>query len=222
MHTKLLDDIVGSIAGKPAVDIVNILYGKKNVNEFLIAKKIKMTINQTRKVLYKLSDFGLVSFTRKKDKRKGWYTYFWTLNLDKIYELMEKILYKELDNLRNQLKSRKEKRFYICKTCDKDVSEETALLNNFSCSECGQVYELNTDPKIIKELESKINKFEKEQEAVKSELEELRKAHKKKAEKEEKKLKKAKKKARKKTKKKKKVHKKKAKKKRKKKKKKKT
>lgn len=222
MHTKLLDDIVGSIAGKPAVDIVNILYGKKNVNEFLIAKKIKMTINQTRNVLYKLSDFGLVSFTRKKDKRKGWYTYFWTLNLDKIYELMEKILYKELDNLRNQLKSRKEKRFYICKTCDKDVSEETALLNNFSCRECGQVYELNTDPKIIKELESKINKFEKEQEAVKSELEELRKAHKKKAEKEEKKLKKAKKKARKKTKKKKKVHKKKAKKKRKKKKKKKT
>lgn len=170
MLTKLLDDIVGSIAGKPAVDIVNLLYGKKNVNEFFLAKKLKMTINQTRNILYKLSDAGLVEFTRKKDKRKGWYTYFWTLNLGKVYELIEKTINRNLNTFRAQLKSRKEKRFYTCKTCNIDISEETALLHDFTCQECGEVYELNTGEKIIKDLEKEIVKLEKELIVVKEEL----------------------------------------------------
>ena len=136
MQTKFLSEVVASIAGKPAVDIVDLLYGKKNVNEFLLAKKIDMTINQTRNVLYRLSDSGLVDFTRKKDKRKGWYTYYWTLNLERVYELVEKTIIKNLANLKNQLKNREKKRFYVCKTCHIDVSEETALLNDFACIEC--------------------------------------------------------------------------------------
>src|SRR3989344_3635248 len=108
MQIKLLNDVVGLIAGKTAVDIVNLLYGKKNVNEFLIAKKLSLTINQIRNILYKLSDSNLVSFSRKKDKRKGWYTYYWTLNLDKVYELLEKTIEKDLENLKAQLKSRQQ------------------------------------------------------------------------------------------------------------------
>ena len=70
MQIKLLNEIVASIAGKPASEVVNILFGKKNINEFIIAKKLKLTINQTRNILYKLSDAGLVGSTRKKDRRK--------------------------------------------------------------------------------------------------------------------------------------------------------
>ena len=51
-------------------EIVDLLYGKANVNEFLIAKKLNVTINQARNILYKLGDEGLVSFIRKKDKKK--------------------------------------------------------------------------------------------------------------------------------------------------------
>src|SRR3989338_11520661 len=75
---ELLKFIVEGLINKQAVPIMDLLSSKKPVNEFTIAEKLGLTINQTRNIIYKLSDFGLVSFTRKKDKRKGWYIYFWT------------------------------------------------------------------------------------------------------------------------------------------------
>ena len=138
------------------------MIGKKHVNEFLIAKKLGLTINQTRNILYKLSDFGLVSFIRKKDKRKGWYIYFWTLNIFQSLNLLEQNLKEELVKLENQLKERKEKRYYYCKTCSIEVSEEVALLNNFICSECEQVYNLSNNQEVIENLERSIIKLKKD------------------------------------------------------------
>src|SRR3989344_9024169 len=117
MQIKFLKSIVENLINKQATPIIDLL----------IAKNLGLTINQTRNILYKLSDFGLVSFIRKKDKRKGWYIYFWTLNITQSLKLLEQNLIKELEQLENQLKSRKENRFYVCDTCSLEVSEETAL-----------------------------------------------------------------------------------------------
>ena len=67
MHIELLKKIAEETMGKPAVDLIVILLKKKNINEFIIAKKLSLTINQTRNLLYKFSDRGIVSSTRKKD-----------------------------------------------------------------------------------------------------------------------------------------------------------
>jgi len=170
MQINLLNEILSNVVGKQAGDIVNLLVGKKNVNEFMMAKKLKLTINQVRNILYKLSDAGLISFTRKKDKRKGWYTYFWTLNVEKSLELLASNVKKELENLRNQLKNRESKRFYFCSTCKTEVNEETALLHNFTCDECGEVYQLQTDRKIINDLALKIKKLESSMVVINEEL----------------------------------------------------
>jgi len=162
MQIKFLKSIVEHLTNKQSVPIVDLLAGKKDVNEFLIAKKLDLTINQTRNILYKLSDFGLVSFIRKKDKRKGWYIYFWTLNVHKSLGLLEQKLKEELIHLKGQLKSRKEKRFYVCNTCSIEVSEEAALLNDFICPECEEVYELSDNSVFIKELRKAISRIEKE------------------------------------------------------------
>ena len=69
---KLIHDLVEEMAGENNGRIVDILFGKKDVNEFSIAKKMDLTINQVRNILYKLSADGLVSFIRKKDKRIGY------------------------------------------------------------------------------------------------------------------------------------------------------
>lgn len=174
MQIKLLTDIVASIAGKAASEVVNILIGKRNVNEFIIAKKLKLTINQTRNILYKLSDAGLVSFTRKKDKRKGWYTYFWTLNVEKSLDLLEKKVHSEIDNLKNQLKSREIKRYYVCPVCKVEIGEESALLHNFTCNECGSVYQLQEDKKIMNELNSGINRLNTALKGIREELGKIR------------------------------------------------
>ena len=71
MQVKFLKSIVEHLINKQSVLIVDLLVNKKDVNEFLIAKKLELTINQTRNILYRLSDYGLVSFIRKKDKHIG-------------------------------------------------------------------------------------------------------------------------------------------------------
>ncbi len=162
MQVKFLKSIVETLVNKQAVPIIDLLSGKEHVNEFLIAKKLALTINQTRNILYKLSDYGLVSFIRKKDKKKGWYIYFWTLNIYQSLNLLEETLKKELEQLEAQLKNRKEKRYYSCGTCSLEVSEETALLNDFACSECEEVYQLSNNQQMINELEQKISKIKKE------------------------------------------------------------
>ena len=169
MQVKFLKSLVETLVNKQAVPIIDLLIGKKHVNEFLIAKKLKLTINQTRNILYKLSDYGLVSFIRKKDKRKGWYIYFWTLNIYQSLNLLEKTLQKDLDQLEAQLKGRKERRYYLCKTCSIEVAEESALINDFVCPECEQVYDLSDNSPIISELEKNLIKLKKEIEFVISE-----------------------------------------------------
>ena len=72
MEIELLVKIATMIAPQGGNRTVEILHKKRNVNEFLISKKLDLTINQTRNILYKLLDAGLVKFIRKKDKKKGW------------------------------------------------------------------------------------------------------------------------------------------------------
>jgi transcription factor E len=162
MQVNFLKEVVESVAGNQAVGIVNLLVDKKDVNEFIIAKKLKLTINQARNILYKLSEAGLVTSIRKKDKRKGWFIYFWTFDSLKALELLEKRVLLSIKDLKQQLSTRKMRRFYFCKICNTEVGEESALLSQFICQECGQVYELADNSKPIKEIENKILKAEKQ------------------------------------------------------------
>jgi len=111
MQVKLLHALVEEMAGLDTGRIVDILFGKKDVNEFLIARKMELTINQIRNILYKLSAEGLVSFIRKKDKRKGWYIYYWTLKTEKCLVKLEQSLMKKIKGLNEVLNSREIKRF---------------------------------------------------------------------------------------------------------------
>lgn len=174
MQVKFLKEIVATIAGDKAAGIVEILYGKKNVNEFIIAKKLDLTINQTRNILYSLADEGLVNFIRKKDKKKGgWYTYFWTLNTGKGLLKYKENLDKEMETLRNLLQSRKTKKFYSCKNCGVEFNEENSLLHNYACPECGEILTLKESGAEIQDVELKLAKLEKILAEVNKELEQV-------------------------------------------------
>ena len=170
MLKKLLTEIVISIAGKQAEEIVNLLDGEKYVNEFIIAKKLNLTINQTRNILYKISDEGLVSFIRKKDKRKGWYTYFWKIEVLKSLEFLKENLTKKMDQISHQIKSRQTKEFYACETCNIEFSEESALIHDFTCNECGNIVSRKDNTPAIKEYTKELDKLKRERELVEEEI----------------------------------------------------
>jgi transcription factor E len=170
MQINLLKKIVEKTAGLPAVRIVDLLFDKKDINEFLIAKKLELTINQTRNLLYRLSHLGILSSIRKKDKRKGWYIYFWTFNVLRSLEVLEESLVQEINLLKQELATRQQKRSYKCKICGREVNEEVALLSNFLCHECGEVFELADNRQAIEDVLKSIAKIEKELEHVRSEI----------------------------------------------------
>ena|SRR3989344_2445015 len=152
MSKELLNEAISLVIGKPGTDLVDILYGKGNINEFLIAKKLDLTINQVRNLLYKISDKGLVSFIRKKDEVKGWYTYFWKIELLKTFEFYKDYLYKRLIQFENQVKNRETKTYYVCGRCNLEYNEESALLKNFTCDECGDVFVIKDNASLLKDL----------------------------------------------------------------------
>ena len=161
MQIDLLKSVVMEIAGTPASGLVGFLHNKKNINEFLIAKKLKLTINQTRNILYKLADEGIVSFVRKKDKKKGgWYIYFWTLNAGKGLLKFKEHLVKKIETLRAQVDSRKSGRFYYCVNCNIESDEETSLLYQYTCPECGEVLQLKDKSKEIEVVEKELIRLE--------------------------------------------------------------
>jgi len=170
MQINILKKVVQNTAGEQAVKIVDLLHGKKDVNEFLIAKKLGLTINQTRNLLYKLSHLGILRSIRKKDKRKGWYIYFWTFDILKSLEVLESTLEAEISKLNHQMETKKAMRFYRCKICGREANEETAMLTNFTCSECGEVYELADNTPLINQVTKEIQKLQKELDGIKREI----------------------------------------------------
>jgi len=184
MSKKFLRDAINLVVGKQAEEIADLLDSKKHVNEFLIAKKLNLTINQTRNILYKLSEKGFVSFLRKKDRRKGWYTYFWRIETIKTLEFLMDVIHKKIEQIDYQIKSRETKDFYVCEKCGIEFNEENALLHNFTCSECGSVFSAKDNSKLIRELKKQKEKLQEELSLVEQEYKQEKEKEDKKKEKE--------------------------------------
>jgi transcription initiation factor TFIIE subunit alpha len=170
MQINFLKKVVENAAGEAAVKIVDLIYGKKDVNEFLIAKKLGLTINQTRNLIYRLSHMGIINSIRKKDKRKGWYIYFWTFDILKSLEVLHLTLSTEIAALEYQLNNKQTLRFYKCPICGREANEEAALQTNFSCTECGEVYQLADSTHLIDEITKKLEKLKKERALINEEI----------------------------------------------------
>lgn len=167
---QFLQDSISSVIGKQGEEIIKFLDTEKYINEFIIAKKLDNNINQTRNLLYRLSEHGLVSSTRKKDKKKGWYTYFWRLEALKTLEFLKEMTKKRVAQIEQQIQSRESKTFYICERCNIEYNEENALLQDFTCPECGGIFTIKDNTKLVKELRKNLERFQKEIETIDNEI----------------------------------------------------
>jgi transcription factor E len=181
MLDKFLKEVVVGVVGKPAEPIADLLNTNSYVNEFTLAKKLDLTINQTRNILYKLSDKGLVSSIRKKDKKKGWYTYFWKFEILKCLNFLKDLLLERKEEIKKDVFKRENSSFYVCKFCNLEFDEDKALLMDFTCDECGELLQVKDNSKLIQELEKTLQKIEDRLELINVEIEkELKKLERKK------------------------------------------
>ncbi len=162
LSNKLIETVVSQVAGEDVIPLVHSLKNKKNVSEFKLADNIKTEINLTRNMLYRLFDHNLVSFIRRKDKKKGWYIYYWTFNMKRIKYLVENLKKDRLEKLKERLKRENSGQFYACEDNCIRLDFEQATNFEFKCPECGKLLNLEDNTEKIKEIEKEIKDLTKE------------------------------------------------------------
>ena len=136
------------------------LKNKKNVSEFKLAEKLGVTVNAVRNMLYRMHEHNLVSHTRKKDKQKGWYIYYWTFNTKQAKSLLLDLKRKKLNKLRNKLKTEKDEDFYFCDNGCIRINSERALDIDYRCPECGIILLQQEHNGYVEEIENEIQTLE--------------------------------------------------------------
>ncbi|HIH58505.1 MAG TPA: hypothetical protein HA360_04330 [Nanoarchaeota archaeon] len=159
---KSLEDLVITIVGEDVLPLVRILWGKNNISEFKIAEMLNVTVNQVRNMLYRLNEQNLVDFIRKKDKKKGWYIYYWSLNKKSIEGVLTKVNQKQLEDLKARLSREAEGLFYVCPMGCMRLQMEAAMEHEFRCQECGTLMKEQDNQKTVSNIKKMI--IEREQE----------------------------------------------------------
>jgi len=158
---KRTETLIIKMIGKDAVQVVNMINGKKNVSEFDISSKIKEDIQVTRNILYRLHSKNLVSYKRVKDRKKGWYVSYWTLDNKRLKELMEKQRQLEIEKYETRLKAEQEhhNNYYICKNVCVRMNFNEAAEFTFKCPECGEILNQQNNERTIEVLKEKIKEL---------------------------------------------------------------
>jgi len=152
----IIDTVVAQVAGQDVVRLVKALRIRKNVSEFKLAELLKEEVNLTRNMLYRLYNANLVSFTRKKDKKKGWYIYYWTFNTGRVKELLLAMQERQLEKLEERVHREKSSHFFICpKKCIR-LDFEQATDFQYKCPECGALLDQEDNANKILQLEKEI------------------------------------------------------------------
>ncbi|MBN2112082.1 hypothetical protein JW707_03200 [Candidatus Woesearchaeota archaeon] len=162
LSDKVVEAIVSEVAGSDVLPLVRALKNKKNVSEFKLAEDIKQEINTTRNMLYRLHNSNLVTFIRKKDKKKGWYIYYWTFNPKMVKYLSSNLKEKKLEKVKERLKREKSGDFFTCESQCVRLDFEQSTEFQFKCPECGALLNQEDNKEKIKELEKEIKALEKE------------------------------------------------------------
>ncbi|MBS3163202.1 hypothetical protein J4427_00745 [Candidatus Woesearchaeota archaeon] len=161
LSKQALTDLITELVGASALPVVEQLQKRRNVSEFTIAEKLKLSINQFRHLIYKLDTFNLVSSTRRKDKQKGWYVYYWTFHPERLEKLYWDLKRRKLARLKKRIGTEQITSFYVCPNKDVRVPLTEAMELNFRCPECGKL--LQEDKiNLVKKLGSEIEEIEKE------------------------------------------------------------
>ena len=107
----------------------------------MIAKDLDYEIHLVRNVLYRLNGHNLATYIRKKDRIKGWYISYWTVNIKRFKELYDKSQENKVIKLKEKLKKEQECRdgLFLCPQLCTRVSFEVAMDLEFKCPECGKL-----------------------------------------------------------------------------------
>ncbi|MAG47850.1 hypothetical protein CL617_04550 [archaeon] len=162
----IVKQLIKEIINEKGVSLYNFIWNKRNVSEFVISEVLEITVNQVRNILYQFSAYNLVSFTRQKDREKGWYIYYWTINFNEVRSLLVQRMNVNLNSLYNELKTEKDNKFYYCERDGSKLELEEAMAFSFKCPECEDILVNLPNTKRIESIGSEIKEIKQDLENI--------------------------------------------------------
>lgn len=163
--TKAIIEETATLAvGEDSLEIVHYLKGKSDISEFTIAEDLKVEIHMVRNILYRLNNEHLVTYRRKKDREKGWYISYWTLNVPRFQELRGIMKKRKLERFEERLESEEKNQgnYFLCPQGCVRMDFATATEHSFSCPECGSLLNQQDNTRTIESLKKNIAELKKE------------------------------------------------------------
>jgi len=156
-------EVISNLIGEDVIDLVIELITQDEYSEFKLAEKLNQDVNMTRNMLYRLLEHNFVYFSRRKDKRKGWYIYYWTFNPNDIEKKRIHILEKQLLELQSRLNNDfHHDIFFICNNKCEKYDFDFAAEHEFKCQECGELLQQYDNSRHKQELVEKIDSLKQE------------------------------------------------------------
>ncbi|NMC08699.1 MAG: hypothetical protein GYA24_26045 [Candidatus Lokiarchaeota archaeon] len=162
--TKFVFYIGGEICNKLALELEKL--GDKEITDQELAEMLGEDINTTRKNLYKLLDYNLVTYRRTRDKSNGWIVFFFRANFGGYENILIERNNKQIENWRNLLEYEKENIWYACDAGCTRVIFDKATEMGFRCPQCESLLNFKDNNQRINDLLGKIEIAEKENDAI--------------------------------------------------------
>ncbi len=137
LGNTVFSDFISKNVGKKAINVIKMLNAPQTDEK--IAAELNVKINEVRRILNVLDSYGVARYDTNKDS-KGWLTFMWYLDGEKLTELHESAInskpesaYKLPDNCND---------FFYCGRCYEEAKVilpfDAAYETHFKCEGCGK------------------------------------------------------------------------------------
>jgi len=134
-----LKQVLKDFGNQEAIKIAKILIeiDDDEITDERIAELTKIKLNIVRKILYILNENKLTMFKRVRDKRSGWFVYYWNENFDNLPNLLQERRNDVIEKLEIRMKFEEQNYFFRCNNgCKNRYIFIDAMEHNFRCPEC--------------------------------------------------------------------------------------
>lgn len=90
-------------------------------------------------MLYILSENKLARFRRVRDKRSGWFVFYWNACFDELNSVIKERKQIVVEKLESRMQFENENYFFVCEqNCEGRFIFIEAMEHNFQCPRCGK------------------------------------------------------------------------------------
>jgi transcription factor E len=137
LDNAVFADFISKNVGKKAINVIKML--NTPLTDEKIAADLEVKINEVRRILNVLDSYGVARYDTNKDS-KGWLTFKWYLDVEKLEELHQSAITSKPENSFKMPENCND--FFYCGKCYEDAKVilpfDAAYEAQFKCDGCGK------------------------------------------------------------------------------------